>query len=40
MKDIKQFIFESRNKWDELFNKYFGNDYKKHLNVKHRVLDY
>ena len=40
MKDIKQFLFESRNKWDELFNKYFGNDYKKHLNVKHIVLDY
>ena len=40
MKDIKQFLFEARDKWNDLFKKYFGNDYLNHLQVKHKVFDY
>ena len=40
MKDIKQFLFEARDKWNDLFKKYFGNDYLNPLQVKHKVFDY
>ena len=39
MKDLKEFINEAVNKWDNLFKKYFGNDYKNHLKTKTAVFD-
>ena len=39
MKSLKEFINEAVNKWDTLFKKYFGNDYKNHLKTKTAIFD-